>query len=124
MFAAIFCLIVLVLLIVAFNDLSRSLEIKQIETRGLEPLLDKLYKEPKSKINHDEFLQTLKKLEKQVKVISGGYDYVANKAVFEKLFRHLEKYPTDLLAHTRFEWIVAMTKYIKSEKSFKNLSSK
>ncbi len=113
-----FCILIVLIIISFVGYLNRSGKINKIETEGLEPLLDKLYKEPTSKVNNHNFLQVLKQLEITLKKYKSNYEYMPNKAVFEKLFRHLEKYPTDLSAHKRFESIVTMAKYINSETVF------
>lgn len=116
------CLVVIVagIIISVFflmKEHNRAKKVNKIEIEKLLPILNYLYKEPNSTIKDQEFFSVLKEIEKQIEGYKYTYyKYVPDKRVFEKLFRHLEKHPTDSAAHNRFEYIVARVKYINSNK--------
>ena len=116
------CLVVIVAGIIIgvfflMEEHNRAKKVNKIEIEELLPILNYLYKEPKSKLKDQEFFSVLKEIDKKIEGYKYTfYKYVPDRRVFEKLFRHLEKYPTDSAAHNRFEYIVARAKYINSNK--------
>ena len=115
----IIALVISCLVVVVHSSMQRKM-LNRIEKEKLEPILDILYKKPESNANHQEFLKILRQIDQKFKKDKDFY-YVAGNEIFEKLFRHIDKYPTDLLAHERFENIVTRAKHMSSEKVYKKL---
>lgn len=118
-----FWLVFIVVMIILFVLMyfSQKKQINKIEKNELEPILESLYKEPSSTSKHQQFLQGLRNLDEKISEYKGdGYAYSPNDRILELLLKHLDKYPTDALAHERFISIVAKSDQI-SEFGFKKL---
>jgi hypothetical protein len=98
--------------------------IGDIEKETWEPILDILYEQPTLKEKHDEFVVFLKDLDKALdKYKSQGRSviYSPRETTFEKIIKHLDRYPDDLLGHKRFLVVVERMKSISSDKFFRDL---
>ncbi|MDZ8064709.1 MAG: hypothetical protein RMY64_03570 [Nostoc sp. DedQUE08] len=102
-------------------QVTQGKEINTIENEHLKPILENLYNNPKIASQHKEFLFKLEKIDAKLdKFKESKLVYSPSENILGLLIKHLDKYPTDTLAHERFMSIVERSNQI-SEPGFKLL---
>lgn len=109
------CSIALTVLI-SLRPITQSHTIKKFEKEKLNYLLEDLYEDPNLRWKHQLFMINLKKLDRLVDTLKNdGYIYTPNPILFEKLAKHLNRYPVDDWGYDRLIHLVKLAQNSNSE---------
>lgn len=117
-----FCILAIIITIGWHVYQSKGLKkaTNNIEKEVMIPTLDYLYKNPNAMDKHQQFIQSLKNVDKFATQYKDA-SYLPSDDIFTRLFQHTDKYPEDQLGHERFLRIIGRLKLFNNEIVFKQL---